>query len=219
MSSRNHNRRQPVLLKDMPSSGEDDSDRDVDLQNNSRIIERETRNRTVRIENVQVENNNEDINSTDDNNHNNDDHGFDIEEIEVTADELTYIENQLNGINKISDVPEQNVFLRSLVHYREHIRATEKYEQIRLDAILEALPTLEEFESKKNFFVLIHLQSHPLGRLYMEFLSNKCVFRGRWVERLRRDKNSWKEAVLPFQNIPLPDVKSFEKYMDREQRE
>jgi hypothetical protein len=200
----------PYLLNEMPSGS--DSDDDNRLRNGSRYSA-EPRNAIQ--QGIQ---NDQDIHNIDNNSHNNNGHDDNDEEIDVTTDDLN-ISNQVKAITRIADVPEGNVLLRGLIHYRDHIRSTEKYEQARLDAILEAVPTLEEFEIKKNIFLLIRLQSTPLGNLYIDFLQNKCRFRGIWVERVRRNKNAWKEEIRPFDTIPLPDVRSFEKYMANQQLE
>jgi hypothetical protein len=137
----------------------------------------------------------------------------------LTEDDFLYVSNEVNNITNINDVPEANFLLRGLIHYKAHVR-DEKLQKLRSDSILKAFPTLEDFERKKNLFLLILLHAHPLGALYMKFQKNKNQFRGYWSHEVTRDKNAWKNKLveLKFQTIPLPDVKSFEKYMDEIQR-
>ena len=141
------------------------------------------------------------------------------EEILLTEDDITYVSNEVDKITNIKDVPQANILLRGLIHYKAHI-ANVKNVKLRYDSILKALPTREEFERKKNIFLLILLHTHKLGGLYIEFQQNKNQFRGFWSHEVTRDKNAWKNKLveLEFESIPLPDVKSFEKYMDEIQR-
>jgi hypothetical protein len=142
------------------------------------------------------------------------------EEILLTEDDITYVSNEVDKITNIKDVPQANILLRGLIHYKAHI-ANVKNVKLRYDSILKALPTREEFERKKNIFLLILLHTHKLGGLYIEFQQNKNQFRGFWSHEVTRDKNAWKNKLveLEFESIPLPDVKSFEKYMKQIQKE